>query len=419
MSQTDATPSWSGYIFQGEVALCKAIEVINSLDNINQKYCLKLEQDEDFSIKTDNLEVFQVKAYLKKGCDKMNSYKNVIEELISKYYYSLSKPKNPYDKRSNIPSSRIEKRKRPIKAYLITHSNISDYDNTLQEYNKRFSSIDFNYFDTIHGQYRLDNIEEKLGNAITQYFAKNNLQLTNLNNVRNYCSQKISSYIKKRHQTKELYSITFTKIIEWLTKPDIEYNDFAWHQIESILTKTLSEDLQALALEEEEKNLEYEKLDKCLLHLEKLDRENLQNLITRLTPHKKFNFGYDVIDSSSVRKIVSKSIRKILLDPNEYENLTYLKDKELYQISTIGDNPEIKTQKQLLLEKINSNTCSDIDFYITEHMNVSKEEVSSRTQNILGYEPSEINEEEIDTKLDDTNSFGLIDVEQTIEILNK
>lgn len=49
----DATPSWSGYIFQGEVALSKAIETIRSFgDTIPDDSCLRLEQDEDFSIKT-------------------------------------------------------------------------------------------------------------------------------------------------------------------------------------------------------------------------------------------------------------------------------------------------------------------------------------------------------------------------------
>ena len=49
MSNRDATPSWSGFIFQGEVALCKAIEEINKLENINDNSCVRLEEDEEYS----------------------------------------------------------------------------------------------------------------------------------------------------------------------------------------------------------------------------------------------------------------------------------------------------------------------------------------------------------------------------------
>lgn len=59
----DASPIWSGYIFQGEVALCKAIEAINNIVDIQDEYCLKIEQEEDFSLHEIDKQIFQVKAY--------------------------------------------------------------------------------------------------------------------------------------------------------------------------------------------------------------------------------------------------------------------------------------------------------------------------------------------------------------------
>ena len=65
----DATPSWSGYNYQGKVALYVALKnicelYINEMQEEISNYCLELEWIEDFSIKYNNFykSIHQVKA---------------------------------------------------------------------------------------------------------------------------------------------------------------------------------------------------------------------------------------------------------------------------------------------------------------------------------------------------------------------
>ena len=61
----DAIPSWSGYNYQGKIALLCALEKINSVVNVDG-YSLELEKEEDFIIRRGEAaqEIYQVKATL-------------------------------------------------------------------------------------------------------------------------------------------------------------------------------------------------------------------------------------------------------------------------------------------------------------------------------------------------------------------
>lgn len=94
----DATPSWSGYIYQGKVALYHALRVINEkLSNQTDhqtkysfdKYSLEIEWMEDFAIMKGGAyeSIHQVKAYKD---SKPNNYKSATVEIIQKLdFYSI------------------------------------------------------------------------------------------------------------------------------------------------------------------------------------------------------------------------------------------------------------------------------------------------------------------------------------------
>ncbi len=84
----DATPSWSGYIYQGKVAIFYALKVINEKIEENKnydfaQYALEIEWMEDFAVWNGKKyeSIHQVKAY--KNSDP-GKYKTAIEDLFEK-----------------------------------------------------------------------------------------------------------------------------------------------------------------------------------------------------------------------------------------------------------------------------------------------------------------------------------------------
>src|SRR5690625_2524176 len=79
-----AIPSWSGYNYQGKVAIYCALDFINKNNRENYTpYTLELEWYEDFAIKKNDtyISIHQVKSYKKKT---MSEYKDAIWNLLGK-----------------------------------------------------------------------------------------------------------------------------------------------------------------------------------------------------------------------------------------------------------------------------------------------------------------------------------------------
>lgn len=432
---TDATPSWSGYIFQGEVALCKAIETIVDLgDNIPDNYCLKLEEDEDFSLKTDCLEVFQVKAYLSNDSDKISKYKTVIEELINKYYYSKTIKKDPADRRSYITSYSDRVRKKPIKCSLITHNVITDYPINLSTFSSRFQ-INTDYFDTIQGVYTLGNINKKLKDSIRTYLNNPNLIDSDLEDKVSYCSKKICDIVKKRHSTKVKESIKLNTIKKWIDDSTISFTEeICWFEITKIFLNSISDGVDDYDLANTEELEIYNKIQKSLFELENLSNVDMVNLLkSYLSPHKKLesnnlrNTYGSFIDDETVKSVILKGIKKIKVNPI-YKRLQYVKtigeNENRYQLlihnnefdnDTAGENA---FQKHCEFFYNNPNTL-DIDYFITRNLSKEKEEVKSRIIDILkvSNETGDETESGIDT-IDIPINFGFKTIDTAIKELN-
>ena len=83
----DASPSWSGFNYQGKVALYYALVLINreTPDTDLSAYSLMLESTEDFEIKRndESISIHQVKAYNKSTFEK---YSNALIEITLELY---------------------------------------------------------------------------------------------------------------------------------------------------------------------------------------------------------------------------------------------------------------------------------------------------------------------------------------------
>ncbi|WP_353123103.1 hypothetical protein [Dysgonomonas capnocytophagoides] len=431
----DATPSWSGYIFQGEVALCKTLETINELEveDIPDHYCLKLEEDEDFSLTTNDFEVFQVKAHLSSGSNKLNAYKDVVEELIDRYYYTISETPDPQDGRKIIKSYSLKPRDNPIKATLITSELIDDIDETFPTFHRRYSNIDKSYFKIINGQYKIDNITIKLNNAIGVLFP--DLQDSDIDVKRCYCCSEISKRVYDRHRTKRLESIPFNTIKNWLeNSPNAFTEEICWYEITKIFFQSLYEDFAFYDLNIQEELDVYNKIQQALNELSNLDTIRLTSLLDfYLVPHKtldkkdlRTSYG-DYIDKEVIKQVILEALKKININPL-YEKMQYMKKegKNLicYQLLIHNNqfgNDRIENRKfQEHCEKIyNQPLTKEIDYFVTSNLEREKEEVKDRLYEILDTDVEFDKQNKLDHDEEVENKiFGFRKIDKAIQEIN-
>jgi len=400
---TDATPSWSGYIFQGEVALCKAIETINTLGGtIPANFALNLEQDEDFSIKTNTLEVFQVKAYLSKDADKISKYKKVIQELINKYYYTQTITKDPTDGRKSIKVDSVNPRPDPINCSLITDKVIADFNADLSDFEARYQAGK-DVLTTVQGIYTLDNINQRLFDAI-----KANRPALPDDDVAvkiNYCCLRISKLVKQRHSKGIVLSIPFSEIQEWIDNSALAFTlDICWYEITKMFLKYLTDELKDYDHGIPEELAEYHKVNNLVAQLEVMDQNDLKRLIEYYTtPHKSLNtaelrqsYG-NFLDESTVKNVSLKALKKINDDP-AVKSFQYTKADaagELTRYQLLNHNNEYDDNR--LGRELFQKHCEefykypntlDIDVFVTRHVSKTRDDVKLHLQDILSTEPA-------------------------------
>ncbi|KGO93689.1 hypothetical protein [Flavobacterium subsaxonicum] len=422
---TDATPSWSGYIFQGEVALCRAIESINNIVGpIPDDYYLRLEEDEDFSLQTNEIEVFQVKAYLDPKADKISKYKKVIEELINKYYYHKRVIADPSDGRKRIHQYYPRIRKKPIKCTLLTDKIIADFNPGLSNFEAKYSAA--TNFTCIQGVYTVSNIYQKLSDAIRISCANPTLTDDDIAAKVSHCCLNIAKIVKERHASKRKEKIDFKEIKQWIDAPLAFSEDLCWYEISKLFLKFLSEDLDAYDLDQADQLAEFSKIQSAIVELEKLPYKDLILLIKfYTTPHKALDknnlrqsFG-GFLEGAAVKSVVLKALRNLIEQPF-YKHLQYTKisvsgEQNRYQLlnhNSEFDNSapqQIKFQQHCEEFYKHPNTL-DVDLYVTRHLTHTEEQIKSKVVNIL--DPN-ATPEELKRRL-----FGFITIDETINEIN-
>lgn len=427
---TDATPSWSGYIFQGEVALCKAIETIISLgDTIPDDFCLRLEQDEDFSLKTDSLEVFQVKAYLSQDADRLSKYKDVIKGLINKYHYSITLLKDSTDGRKKQSLFSINKRTKPINCSLITDKVISDYESDLSSFDDRYKAIDLSKFSVIQGVYTLENITSKIDAEIGNLLRETNPLSNDIKLKRNYCLNKIVNLIKLRHRTKVARSIPLVEIKNWILSSDLAYNEnIFWFSAVQIFLKKLSETIPYYDMSDPSDIDLCKKITECYENIDCLDFDSIKKLVKeRINAHVTLSSddirvnSISYMNTDSINNIITKAIEGII-QPPDYGNLLYSHNKEKYQLSLINcnisdppTNPD-KIKLQGYFKNIQENNLTDVDYIVTDHVTLDKSIVADLRRSITDV-PDTFSDPSINIT-DPTKNFGLKKLSETITDLN-
>jgi hypothetical protein len=247
----DASATWSGFNYQGKIALFHTLRVINQELNLDSNidftdYSLLLEYHEDFEICKNNrpLSFHQVKAYKEKN---FSSYKNAVLEIalelknysdINGYLHTWNEVRLPKgkknlkeaikeeidsiledydvstDKSNSIigkaldQDNRISKKSKILKNAFKKIKDIKEVDiyKTLQAICKNdtgtIGRIEFyKYPDDNHFCY-LDHVERLIKDELLKYYEKQNIPSTEqqINQAYHYFLGKIDQHIIDRHQ---------------------------------------------------------------------------------------------------------------------------------------------------------------------------------------------------------------------------
>lgn len=384
MSKRDATPSWSGFIFQGEVAICVALEKINGIgiDNLESRNALLIESDEDFSIRLNEIEVYQVKA---KANSNMSAYKETVEELINRYTYSIKEVKDPNDGRKTITTLRVDVRNKPIKSYLISWYEITDWDK--DKFHKRYSPHIDTTFSLISGEYMIENIEERTKDEIEKVLDHLGIEYNDddLHIKYSFLCYKVDELIKDSHSRDKRKEITFEAIVEYIRNTPSAYNsDIGWYNVKRNFYHALMEELDSYkGYTSDEMVQKKDKIKRVEKELHKLDDVLFRGLLeNNLIPHKDLKGGFtiqqygDYLDKTLVRDILCRAVTSINNDPN-YSSFAFTctNTHRIYQTTllnrSIPNDERYGSQLVEEVEKLAKKPISeDVSYFINQHINL-------------------------------------------------
>lgn len=407
MSYEDATASWSGYIFQGEVALLYCLKKMNDLKtsgNYEDNFHLRLEEDEDFSLKADELIVYQVKA---KVDEDFPSYVSTIKDLIQKYVYGITIEKDPTDGRRRIITESDTKLETPIKSRLITRKTINNYADGIAAIDAKYV-VTTDLFDTIHGQVTLDNINQLIDDELERYYPLNpGVQQKNIELVRSYLTKKICDYVKERHETKVAREILFSEIEDWISScPNSMTEEIFWHHIKKQFIEILVEE----GVDRVSKDCHL-----LVAALEKMSWNEIKILFSeyisvyKVVPKNFDDFRY--LNESGTKNVIGHVLHKALISPTNHNKILYDKGGIIYQITNHSVNPNGLGPK--LLREVNlflkSTQKFNDNYIVTEHLSMDQADIPN--------DITEIKKEE-DSIIELNSILGFIDVETAITKIN-
>ena len=205
----DASPTWSGFSYQGKVGLYVVLKKLNTYNRQNiqdefQNWKLEFEWLEDFSIKDDEtyMSIHQVKAYNNRAFSK---YKKAIYQLVTNsfMYYTPQ-----------------------INHYLHVITDVSFSNSCLYEY-------------TINGTYKkhcsLNEIDDLIKEQIGIFISRYNTDDNNMEAIYTHFTKLlaiIDNHVRQRHQNihtqlvgaRQIECINFSEIIDSLISDSLQLN---------------------------------------------------------------------------------------------------------------------------------------------------------------------------------------------------
>lgn len=406
-----ASSSWSGFIYQGKVAVYTVLKYLNYYyPNINEisKFEIEIEYLEDFSIikDGDHISLHQVKA--KPETNTIGSYNEANLNLLGKLIKYPTVKEVSLHTATEIKDFNKEKLRRSLENY-----NVKGKKKELSEYQKLiFQENNFNeFYDKLKiscdsGEIRLNrvieinNIKEEILNEINTFYTNcediklKDLGITNENkyliysNFINLIEEMIhQDHMKKLNEGKIL--VNFTVFLDILLNESVF--KFDNRTVTSLLIHDIADAFNNYCLDYENNSVEdHETWSSHLKILKNFSPEDFYLLCKKLTPHvitknqKKLDINElrnimqpDAVRDSFIHALISFS--KNISPPSNVESAYILNvDKLFYTLSTInsrGKNSHNRLGKEIYQNLSNDDQMFKMLFDIDGYVNSSIHDV--------------------------------------------
>lgn len=357
-----AIPSWSGYNYQGKVALYCALDFINEkIGEDYSRYSLELEWYEDFAIKENDtyLSIHQVKSYKKNN---LSEYKDAIWNLLGKsidknisfaYLHTsevIPSIKEIKEKLITLSAPNGDAQKKYTPAYY--HKLLTDSGN----YIKAFQNFFIYKYHTGNNFCKIDELDNAIMEEIKEYYTLQG---------RNESSEQIkrvflnllgflNQHITARHKIEQEYGGKIEPIIIYLNElNDILESDweepseeFYIGSLRHIFYKNCELYIQILYKSNSAKKEDLQRVEDFVESTNMLDNHEFLNFCKRITPNvsvpkldtEKF---HDLIPVSGLRQALIVSLIEIKqkLSSRHLFERNINNEIEYYLPTTIDVNP--------------------------------------------------------------------------------
>lgn len=461
-----AVPSWSGFQYQGKVALCVVLDYILKTKQAElEDYFLELEWYEDFSIvkNTEYVSVHQVKSYKKRS---LGEYKDALWALLGKsilnkdvkcYLHASTELtteekikayllKNPPEvsNESNQTDSPKSKKGQKVRGYtpwqyyqMITENNAFD---------KAFSNFSLYSYDMSKRFCPLNRLEEEIKDKIRLYYNSLNghdPSETQVETTYYFLLGEIDKHITKRHDDEQTHGIDFganpdrihfTDLIDVLnTEWDEPSEEFIINQLRSTFHSTcevLFEELNNSIMEEGniERLVDLVRTENYVNQIAKFSNDSFFKFCQMVTPHIEMDKatvhafreliparGIDVFCLALYEIKIQLNGYKFIIKDQKQNNLSYLPSTLSLNVGRLRS--ELTEMSKIAVSILENaairNELYEIEVIITD--NIRAESLESAANKIFDVE----NDVERNTKITKIKRIRLIDIETAMEELNE
>ena len=406
MSNYDATSSWSGYQYQGKVAIYKVLSIINNLICQNKEsevneFEFELESLEDFCILQNNkyISSHQVKAYT--NSKKINDYFDAILSIYqnkenTEYYlhviskidnWSISginetintKIENINKKISKLPADKV-KEKKELETIRGKNSDL------LLKTSDIMKKVKLYPYDPGKCYCSLTEIEGVIKEEIKKYYISTKKEEYTGSDMISRCYinllGRIDDHVRDRHLKKAKKRIEFSEIID-IMNDDLSIKDERYHiYVIKEIFHGIEKDNYCLKCKRECTNSE----DKCsLLHFiddaNNMDLEKFGDFIHKINPHiiweeiDEFS-RYNYLQKNGIQSLFYTIVNVARLYEIEKEKITYKTTEGVYMptcIAANGEFPESEAEEYCKIMCQNNFILTELyetNIFLTKDINV-------------------------------------------------
>jgi hypothetical protein len=446
-----AIPSWSGFNYQGKVALYCALEFLNNRIGYDySRYSLELEWYEDFAIKEEEtyVSIHQVKSYKK---NILSEYKDAIWNLLGKTIDN------------NIPES-----------YLHTSEDIPPIKEIKEELiklvapsgdeNEEFTPAYYHKIVTKNGKYdqafqsfwkyqyhtgkcfcKLDEIDRLIKEKIEDYYKLQNRNETKgqiqgvFLNLLGFLNEHITTRHKKEQingSKKDPILINLTDIVEVLERNWEEASqDYIIHQMKHSFFNNCESLIHTLYKAGDKDLRDINRVEEFVKYIILLENQQFLDFCKRITPHisvPKMNMQKfkELIPPNGVKQVLIAiliEVKQILNDNSHLYERKINGTSEFYLPTTIESNPSVDIEgpeysvgeiaKSILQNADLDEFLYEVDVMITKFITANSLEKSVSKIDEVPEIDSEVDQER-HKKFTKIKNIRMVDINQAKEDLN-